>query len=271
MTGTCAPTIVEEMADWTGMGGGNSGCYGNKAHRTGFHRAGSEIPTTDYSRRHEPGRPYDMSWACAGDYHHGGDPALRAKGAELLARLLRRDPALHMVCEFIGQPWAGKPILYWCAWDNPTSFVKYTGAGHDVWFHISLWRSKANLRPYLWRPNTAVTPVVIPTQPTPGQLAVDGILGPVTIRRWQTVLGLEWRDGKISKPSDLVAAVQRKLNASIGAGLKVDGDGIRQDGRRYATTAALQRYLGTMADGRLSVPRSMAVQALQRRLNAGTF
>lgn len=110
-------------------------------------------------------------------------------------------------------------------------------------------------------------------QPSPGGLAEDGVLGPRTISAWQHRMGTP-TDGVITQPpgrSDLVAAVQRYLNTK-GAGLSVDGVGIVQDGRtRYQTTAALQRYLGTPADGVLSVPTSQAVQALQHRLNAGTF
>jgi hypothetical protein len=82
-------------------------------------------------------------------------------------------------------------------------------------------------------------------------------------------------DGVITQPpgrSDLVRAVQVYLNRKVHAGLTVDGVGIRQDGRSsFATTRALQRYLGTTSDGVLSLPRSECVRALQHRLNAGTF
>lgn len=115
--------------------------------------------------------------------------------------------------------------------------------------------------------NGGIVPV---SNPTPPQLAVDGQLGPLTIARWQTIMGTP-ADGVISRPSALVKAVQRTLNARIGAGLAVDGDGIRQDGKHYKTVAALQRYLGTGVDGFLSVPVSDAVKAVQRRLNGGAF
>lgn len=107
-----------------------------------------------------------------------------------------------------------------------------------------------------------------------GGLAVDGVLGPLTIRRWQQVMGTPV-DGVIDQPpqhSSLVMAVQRRLNAAIGAGLVVDGQGIHQDGHTvYRTTRALQRYLGTTQDGVLSLPVSECVKALQRRLNGGGF
>ncbi len=264
----CSPAIDAEMADWVGLGGGNSGCCGNSRHTYGFHLAAFDVPVTDYSRAHDPGRPYNMAWACAGDYHHGGDPRLRAMHATLLARLIRGE--MPMVVEFIGQPWADQPVYYWSAFNGRANLKRYTGKGHDLWSHVSLLRSRANQRPYLWRPESA--PIVVPVVYKPGALVGDGVLGPKTIRRWQEVMGLQVRDGVISRPrSALVQAVQRRLNSQLGAGLDVDGAGIAQDGRRYLTTAALQRYLHTPRDGRLSAPKSMAIQALQRRLNAGVF
>jgi hypothetical protein len=69
----------------------------------------------------------------------------------------------------------------------------------------------------------------------------------------------------------LVRAVQRHLNRKINAGLVVDGRGIAQDGKRYATVLALQKYLGTPQDGVMSKPVSEVVKALQTRLNKGWF
>jgi hypothetical protein len=114
-----------------------------------------------------------------------------------------------------------------------------------------------------------------PVDPTPtpasNELVVDGMLGRKTITKWQEVMGTP-ADGIISTPSsELVRAVQKFLNARIGAGLVVDGAGIMQDGRRYYTVAALQRYLGTIDDGIMSVPVSRVVMALQRRLNQNRF
>lgn len=108
----------------------------------------------------------------------------------------------------------------------------------------------------------------------PGVLVEDGVLGPLTIVRWQGIMGTP-RDGVIDQPprhSDLVRAVQIALNARIHAGLVVDGQGINQDGHSvFKTTAALQRYLGTPVDGVLTLPKSMAVKALQHRLNGNRF
>lgn len=111
-------------------------------------------------------------------------------------------------------------------------------------------------------------------RPSSAKLAVDGKLGPATIKRWQQVMGTT-PDGVISRPSELVRAVQRHLNRK-GAKLAVDGVGIASNnGGDYGptnTTRALQRYLGTKpVDGVLSHPSSNAVKALQTRLNTGKF
>lgn len=165
MACSCASAITAEMKDWVALGGGNSGCCGNSAHTYGFHRAGNEVPVTDYSRRHEAAKPYNMNWASAGDFGHSGKAALRAKHAALVARLMAGDPSLSMVCEYIGQPWSGKPVYYWARWNGITTLQKYTGSGHDTWSHVSWWRSKANLRAYLWTP-AGSTPTPVPPTPS---------------------------------------------------------------------------------------------------------
>lgn len=112
-----------------------------------------------------------------------------------------------------------------------------------------------------------------PVSPAPsnGHLTVDGELGPKTIKKWQQVMGTT-PDGVITPGnSDLVRAVQRRLRATVNSNLSVDGDGIYQNGRYYKTVAALQTYLGTGVDGKLSTPKSEAVKALQRRLNENRF
>lgn len=106
----------------------------------------------------------------------------------------------------------------------------------------------------------------------PGPLDTDGKLGPLTIRAWQHIMGTTV-DGVITPPpgrSELVAAVQRRLD-TFGAGLDVDGQGIQQGGPWSHTTQALQRYLGTTADGLISAPVSDVVRAVQGRLNLGWF
>lgn len=162
MKAVASPIIQAEMQDWLALGGSNSGIVGSYdgSHPTGFHRAGFEVPTSDYSRRHEPGRPYNLQWACAGDFSHGGTPALRARHVTLLGRLMGDDPALRMICEFIGQPWPGRPVYYWARWNGVKNLKKYAGKGHDHWSHISWWRSKANQRAFLWQ---APAPVSTPT------------------------------------------------------------------------------------------------------------
>lgn len=116
---------------------------------------------------------------------------------------------------------------------------------------------------------------------TPSTVEVDGWLGYNTTRLWQKIMGTE-QDGEISKPSELVKAVQKHLNAkgakdSDGKTLVVDGKGIQsnEDGRypesgTTSTIEALQAYLDTTVDGYFSAPSS-AVKALQKRLNTGKF
>lgn len=125
-----------------------------------------------------------------------------------------------------------------------------------------------------------------PSRPTPsaaGKLVEDGDLGPATIRRLQEELGT-YPDGVISRPkSDVVAELQRRLNAKgardwQGRKLVVDGVGLRSNhtarvplAGRWRTIWALQDYLGTPKDGALSRRRSAVIVELQRRLNADTL
>lgn len=104
-----------------------------------------------------------------------------------------------------------------------------------------------------------------------GSLIVDGILGPKTIAKWQTVMGTPV-DGIISTPDSLlVRAVQKRLNETVDHRLEVNGKGLAQDGKRYKTVGALQRYLKSPVDEIMSVPVSLVVKALQRRLNGNKF
>jgi hypothetical protein len=116
------------------------------------------------------------------------------------------------------------------------------------------------------------TPAPAPSpSPASDKLDEDGKLGPLTITRWQEIMRTPV-DGVISTPSSiLVAEVQKLLNRKINANLKVDGYGIVQNGQPYDTVGALQKYLGTPYDRRLSTPISECIKAVQRRLNAGWF
>lgn len=114
-------------------------------------------------------------------------------------------------------------------------------------------------------------PTTTPAPSTPVLLDVDGELGPKTIRRWQQVMKTPV-DGVISEPvSDLVKAVQRRLKETVDRSLVVDGYGIVQNGQRYKTIGALQRYLKSPVDEVLDVPKSECIKALQRRLNENRF
>lgn len=141
----------------------------------------------------------------------------------------------------------------------------YTGRPDEM--HFEIVKSATDVARLAAKLRGTSTPV---TPPATTGLTVDGLLGAATIRRWQQVMHTPV-DGKISNPSDLIKAVQRALN-SHGAKpvLLVDGKGIAQDGTVTHTIRALQSYLHTPVDGKLSKP-SDCVKALQRRLNTGTF
>ncbi|QXG07717.1 putative endolysin [Curtobacterium phage Penoan] len=116
-------------------------------------------------------------------------------------------------------------------------------------------------------------PAPAPSKPTAGKLDADGILGPATIKRLQHDLGTV-EDGSISRPSLVVKALQARMNRQgfrglNGKPLTVDGLGFAQDGKRYETVAAFQRYMGTPVDGIMSKPSSAVVKAAQRRMNRG--
>jgi hypothetical protein len=178
------------MKDWVALGGGNSGCCGNAAHTYGFHCPASAVPVSDYSRRHEAAKPYRMNWGCAGDFSHGGKPALMAKHATVLQRLMNGE--LPMIAEFIGKPWANKPVYYWARWNGNKTLQRYTGSGHDHWSHISWWRSKANVRAHLWTPGSGggaadAKPVVVSSVAPkyPGYLLKQGPKVDANVRTWQ--------------------------------------------------------------------------------------
>ncbi|WP_082918060.1 N-acetylmuramoyl-L-alanine amidase [Oceanobacillus sp. Castelsardo] len=107
-------------------------------------------------------------------------------------------------------------------------------------------------------------------------LRVDGKLGSATIRALQIALGTPV-DGKLSNQlknavtlalyggvtwgrggSLVIKALQKKIGAKADGYLGPD------------TVRALQSYLGTVVDGKLSRP-SLVIKELQRRLNNGTF
>ncbi|MGL5910650.1 MAG: CHAP domain-containing protein [Phycicoccus sp.] len=99
--------------------------------------------------------------------------------------------------------------------------------------------------------------------PPQNRLAIDGDLGPRTIRRWQQVMGTPV-DGTISPSnSTLIREVQRTLNRRVkGARLDLDGT------LGPATMRVLQRYLGNTPTSAWNV---WTIRQLQRRLNLGRF
>lgn len=138
---------------------------------------------------------------------------------------------------------------------------------------------EAVVRPYYDGVSIPSSPSAPPSND--GTISEDGWWGPDTTRKLQSYLGttpdgiISGQDGqdmrnvnagglqgntwKIgSGGSDMVYTLQQKIGATPD----------RYFGKN--SCLALQRYLGTPQDGRISGP-SMAVRELQRRLNAGTF
>lgn len=111
-----------------------------------------------------------------------------------------------------------------------------------------------------------------PSSQPPVLLQITGMLDRATILRWQQYMGTPV-DGVITQPpgrSSLTKRVQEYMNERVDARLPLTGQGIIQNGSFSTTISALQAYLRTPRDGRLSTP-SEALKELQRRLNTNTF
>lgn len=196
-----------------------------------------------------------------------------------------RDPD-GVTMEQVVQLWvtlARQGVLWWVRyiiyngriWHKRDGYVTraYTGSNdHSKHCHVNndFTQEADEVRGTNWHLLELGAPAPKPPA-TPAKLAVDNELGPKTIRRWQEIMGTT-PDGVIDEEdSQLVRAVQKHLKETVDRNLVIDGQGIRQDGRTYKTVFALQRYLKSPVDGKMSVPKSLVVGALQRRLNEGRF
>lgn len=152
MPTVAAPVILQEMEDWVSLGGGNSGIVGDPNHDYGFHIGARYLPSSDYSRRRDPNGsngPYvNWDYACAGDFSHKNQEKLRKHHRRVLKGLMAGK--YPMICEFIGKPWADRPVYYWARWNGIKTLQRYTGFGHDHWSHITWYRSKVDQRAFLW-------------------------------------------------------------------------------------------------------------------------
>lgn len=151
--GEPAPVIEQEMKEYTRIGGTNLGILGDSNHKYGFHVPANQLPESDYSKWRDPngadGPFVDWDYACAGDFGHGNKEYLLREHRRVLTDLTRGK--YPMICEFIGQPWKDRPVLYWARWNGTKTLQRYTGSGHDTWSHIAWYRSKVDERAYLWR------------------------------------------------------------------------------------------------------------------------
>lgn len=147
-----APVIRWEMENWKALGGLDSGIVGDPNHDYGFHIGARYLPADDYSRmrsRNGADGPYvDWDYACAGDFNHRGLESLRIHHRKVLAGLMAGK--YPMICEFIGKPWADRPVYYWARWNGIKTLQKYTGSGHDNWSHISWDRADVDKKANLW-------------------------------------------------------------------------------------------------------------------------
>ena len=157
---------------------------------------------------------------------------------------------------------------------SPWVWRERSADDHQHHLHVSVNGNSTDFddtSPWLLSRYVPTKPVTKPvSKPSSTLLVIDGDMGVKTITMLQRVLRTPV-DGKISTPSMMVSALQRFLNSHLGGGdLVVDGKGlIQKNGVRTHTNEALQRYLGTIVDGTLSSPDSLAVRRLQQRLNTG--
>lgn len=102
-------------------------------------------------------------------------------------------------------------------------------------------------------------------------IAVDGILGPETIQRWkETMKGSPNTTDKLSMA--WLKYLQAYLADRVDHRLEITGKMEKQGSLTFdPTIAALQRYLKSPVNGKITEDRSNTVVALQRRLNEGWF
>ena len=138
------------------------------------------------------------------------------------------------------------------AWSKPALF-QYSSEGHVKGYYarldINLFYGGKDAFKALMGPQTAPQPSQTPNPQA--KLAVDGIMGPLTIGELQRQLGVA-----TTKTMDkaTVKALQRRLGVAV--------DGVMGP----KTRKALQRKLGVRADG---VVGRVTVKSLQQKLNAG--
>lgn len=128
-----------------------------------------------------------------------------------------------------------------------------TGIDHSIFYMDSqTWGKYANPTGSTAKVKPEPKPVAKPKY----NLAVDGSLGPATIKAMQQIYGMKIVDGKISHPSNLVKKIQSRV-------------GVPQDGSMGPQTIrAMQRRAGTIVDGRISRP-SLLVKYIQKKINSG--
>jgi len=125
--------------------------------------------------------------------------------------------------------------------------------------------------------NGAAKPATAPQGGKSDALAVDGKVGPATVRAWQKVMSTT-QDGIIGGQSRASRANHSAINAIRYSADKHGSALVRAVQKRLGVTAdgllgpktirAIQKHLGVAADGRFG---PATARALQKRLNAGKF
>lgn len=165
-----------------------------------------------------------------------------------------------------GRLWWIGYIIYngriWGDWDNFKTHA-YTGANkHTKHFHVNseFTQHADDVTGTDWGlKNFRKTPAV------PEHLAVDGLLGQKTVKRWQEVTNNPTgKTGTFSK--NFIEHIQRRLKDYVDHRLVVDGI------FGPNTIRAFESYMGAPRTGKLDPKvRSEAVVALQRHLNEDRF
>ena len=125
--------------------------------------------------------------------------------------------------------------------------------------------------------NGAAAPATKPQGGTPAALAVDGKVGPATVKAWQRIMGTT-ADGVIGGQSSASKSCHSAINAIRYASDKHGSALVRAVQRELGcypdgllgpkTIKAVQKHLGVSADGHFG---PATAKALQRRLNQGKF
>lgn len=198
-----APALAVEMTRAKGVGFGILGCCPNASHKRGFHMTPAAILPGDYSLRGAKNKPAGQH-CCAIDIGTT-TKASRAYVTQMFARW-DADAQPPDMAEFIGSP-DGKKVLY-ASFENPGRVELYRGSGHDVWMHMSKYRSLAG-KDGRWLDRTG--PYLGPV------LGEEDALMAVTDAQWKELVT---KVGRLNSQVDALDAIIRGKSAFPGSNLQ---------------------------------------------------